>query len=331
MRITNNQQAHEALKGLKVGQKVRIKDDISGAFVVPASEMNRYKGTVSTIVDINSISVRLEGCGFWNWSADTFDVIKESVEMTRDEAREIVKGLKAGQEVQIKTGITRCLAGFSDDMKKYLGQKTKIIRVCSEFFVTLDCDGGFWSWSPDMFDVIEETKAEKAVAEVKKDVVFNGKLIKRVIFNNDATIVLFSDGTKAVTKRLPDEEDNKEHALAMALVKSVYGKNYFKDIFERFLPATETETEIRPLQKGDKVRIKSWEQMEEEFEVDEDGDIIIKREDCTVYFSIEGKRVCGNIITVRSVDDYDGEIYFEEECELDYAYVSIFEEMVERI
>lgn len=255
--------------------------------------------------------------------------------MTVKQAREIARGLKVGQEVKIKSGITSGLAYLNFSMIKYLGKKTKITKV-EDYFVELECDCGIYNWSPDMFDVVEvskEVKTEvKTKKEIKKDVVFNGKFIKRVIFNDDATIVLFSDGSKSVTKRLAEEDDNKEHALAMALVKSVYGKNYFKDIFERFLPATETETEIKPLQKGDKVRIKSWEQMEQEFKVDDDGDIIIKRNaDDKVYFSETDKKLCGNIITVKSVDDNDGEIYFEEEFKIDYAFVSIFEEMVERV
>lgn len=43
--------------------------------------------------------------------------------------------------------------------------------------------------------------------------------IRKVIFSNPATIVLWSDGTKTVVKCGPDDIFDKEKGLAMAIVK----------------------------------------------------------------------------------------------------------------
>ena len=53
---------------------------------------------------------------------------------------------------------------------------------------------------------------------------WNNKLeIKKVIFNDPATIVFWKDGTKTVVK-CENEEFDEEKGLAMAIVKSVFGK-----------------------------------------------------------------------------------------------------------
>ena len=54
--------------------------------------------------------------------------------------------------------------------------------------------------------------------------------IEKVIFNNPATIVIWSDGTKTVVK-CANEEFDKEKGLAMAICKRVLGNkgNYFNE------------------------------------------------------------------------------------------------------
>ena len=48
---------------------------------------------------------------------------------------------------------------------------------------------------------------------------------RKVIFNNPATIVLWSDGTKTVVKRQKGDRYNKEAGLAMCYVKKFCGDN----------------------------------------------------------------------------------------------------------
>ena len=57
-----------------------------------------------------------------------------------------------------------------------------------------------------------------------------GFMIEKVIFNNPATIVFWSDGSKTVVK-CTNEEFDKEKGLAMAICKKVLGNkgNYFNE------------------------------------------------------------------------------------------------------
>ena len=56
--------------------------------------------------------------------------------------------------------------------------------------------------------------------------------IRKVIFNDPATVVLWSDGTKTVVKCGPNDIFDKEKGLAMALLKKLLGNNgsYYKEI-----------------------------------------------------------------------------------------------------
>ena len=61
--------------------------------------------------------------------------------------------------------------------------------------------------------------------------------IKKVIFNNPATIVFWSDGKKTVVKCAGDEAFDEEKGLAMAISKRVLGNrgNYYNE-FKKWLP-----------------------------------------------------------------------------------------------
>lgn len=53
---------------------------------------------------------------------------------------------------------------------------------------------------------------------------------------------------------------------------------------------------------GDKVKIKSWEQMEEEFGLDKIGDI-----KCAAAFLVDMKHLCGQEIEIETIEyAYDG-------------------------
>ena len=61
--------------------------------------------------------------------------------------------------------------------------------------------------------------------------------IKRVIFNDPATIVLWADGTKTVVKCAKDETFDPEKGLAMAIAKKALGnEGWYYDIFKAYLP-----------------------------------------------------------------------------------------------
>lgn len=68
--------------------------------------------------------------------------------------------------------------------------------------------------------------------------------IKKVIFNDPATIVMWDDGTKTVVKTQGDETFDPEKGLAMAISKKVLGNkgNYFEE-FKKWIPEEKKEIE----------------------------------------------------------------------------------------
>lgn len=59
--------------------------------------------------------------------------------------------------------------------------------------------------------------------------------IRKVIFNDPATIVLWSDGTKTVVKCGPEDTFDMERGLAMAIVKKMAGNdNRFHKVFKQY-------------------------------------------------------------------------------------------------
>lgn len=60
--------------------------------------------------------------------------------------------------------------------------------------------------------------------------------IKEVIFNNPATIVKWTDGTKTVVKCQPGDDYNKETGLAMCIAKKYLGnKGNFNEVFKKYI------------------------------------------------------------------------------------------------
>ena len=65
--------------------------------------------------------------------------------------------------------------------------------------------------------------------------------IEKVIFNNPATIVVWSDGTKTVVKCQPGDTYSKETGLALCIAKKFLGnKGNFNEVFKKWIPE-ETE------------------------------------------------------------------------------------------
>lgn len=64
----------------------------------------------------------------------------------------------------------------------------------------------------------------------------NSNSIKKVIFNNPATIVIWNDGTKTIVKCQEGDTYSKELGFAMCLAKKFLGnKGNFNDIFKKYL------------------------------------------------------------------------------------------------
>lgn len=92
----------------------------------------------------------------------------------------------------------------------------------------------------DLFksNICDDIKARKENKIMPIYVGYGKKVtIENVIFNNPATIVFWSDGTKTVVKRQKgDKKFDPEKGLAMAICKKVMGnKGNFNDIFKEWI------------------------------------------------------------------------------------------------
>lgn len=113
-----------------------------------------------------------------------------------------------------------------------------------------------WDWNvrPDLSEVmfLNDQVIRRAVCEgvaidygrqskeraKKNDIVKFGMCsvsIRKVIFNDPATVVLWSDGTKTVVKCGPEDTFDMEKGLAMAIVKKMAGNdNRFHKVFKQY-------------------------------------------------------------------------------------------------
>lgn len=95
----------------------------------------------------------------------------------------------------------------------------------------------------------EESKGERDMYYLACDIKTKNTVacytnIKKVIFNDPATIIFWKDGSKTVVKCGPDEKYDPEKGMAMAIAKRVYGTsetggNYY-NIFKKWLPEEKT-------------------------------------------------------------------------------------------
>lgn len=69
--------------------------------------------------------------------------------------------------------------------------------------------------------------------------------IKKVVFNDPATIVLWKDGTKTVVKCGPNDIYDPEKGLAMAISKKALGnKGNYLNTFKKWLPKEEESSDV---------------------------------------------------------------------------------------
>lgn len=65
--------------------------------------------------------------------------------------------------------------------------------------------------------------------------------IKKVIFNDPATIVLWKDGTKTVVKCQPGDIYSEEYGLALCIAKKALGnQSNFNNVFKKWIPEEKT-------------------------------------------------------------------------------------------
>lgn len=81
--------------------------------------------------------------------------------------------------------------------------------------------------------------------------------IKNVIFNDPATVVIWSDGTKTVVKCQPGDTYSKETGLALCIAKKSLGnKGNFNEVFKKWIPEeTEPVKETAPVEKVEEISV----------------------------------------------------------------------------
>lgn len=73
--------------------------------------------------------------------------------------------------------------------------------------------------------------------------------IKKVIYNDPATIVFWADGTKTVVKCGEEDTYDYQTGLLMCIAKKVFGnKGSFNDILREWIPKEEVEEEKNPFE-----------------------------------------------------------------------------------
>ena len=123
-------------------------------------------------------------------------------------------------------------------------------RTCVSGILNMTTDGAEYSL-PSKYSAIIKPAAPSFDADALKDTMnryFGTGLtvspyqkamskIKNVIFNDPATIVFWSDGTKTVVKCGKDDTFDPEKGLAMAISKYFFDNaGYFNDVFKKWIP-----------------------------------------------------------------------------------------------
>lgn len=86
----------------------------------------------------------------------------------------------------------------------------------------------------------------KDVATTKAAVQDRKFTIKKVIFNDPATIVLWADGTKTVVKCQEDDVYSEEMGLALCFAKKALGnKSNFNNIFKKHIPEKKNSSDMK--------------------------------------------------------------------------------------
>lgn len=121
---------------------------------------------------------------------------------------------------------------------EYLDNRNFLVGIRGIRINKVDINGAqygqfFWVNPEDIIIANNRYKVEKTYSL--------GTNIKKVIFNNPATIVFWSDGSKTVVKSYLDDYD-PEKGLAMAIAKKALGNegNYY-NVFKKWLPKDDEE------------------------------------------------------------------------------------------
>ena len=108
--------------------------------------------------------------------------------------------------------------------------------MCDDMITTsLVCDNK-WYKQYGLGYINPTITASVCVSTKKYSGAFDGFYIKEVIYNNPATIVLWSDGTKTVSKCSDKDEYSIERGLEVCILKKLITSKKYKEILDDWLP-----------------------------------------------------------------------------------------------
>lgn len=118
------------------------------------------------------------------------------------------------------TGITY------DDVAKYCQNDTSITKQAAKVLLN------------SIYGIHSKTLKEEIQMKTKSHIAYNP--IKKVIFNDPATIVFWEDGKKTIVKRQEGAEFDPEKGLAMAICRhylcDICGLERYDGVFKRYMP-----------------------------------------------------------------------------------------------
>lgn len=74
--------------------------------------------------------------------------------------------------------------------------------------------------------------------------------VKKVIFNNPCTIVIWNDNTKTIVKCQKGDKFDEEKGLAIAMCKKLYGNTQFGKLLDEYVKEDSNESKCRKTKKS---------------------------------------------------------------------------------
>lgn len=113
--------------------------------------------------------------------------------------------------------------------------------------------------------------------------------------------VVLKSGIKGKAKCMPTDHFSYDIGITLALERAKVAEKNVENSVKSVKPIKKAKAE-KPFKEGERVRFKSWEEMEKEYGVDSFGDI-----KCYLDFTTEMKPFCNTYATIREIDS-SGEV-----------------------
>jgi len=152
-------------------------------------------------------------------------------------------------------------------------------------------------WNYYLEEITEKISDEAVIENVNYN-----PLIKKVKFNNPATIVWFIDGTKFVSVCSDNDKFDKHIGISVAVAKKYLGGfNEIDKLVEEYsddIVVDTVRTRDINFNIGDKVRIRGWCDIKDEFGVLRSGEI-----ECQGVFTNKMKILQGEEFVIDRIND----------------------------